>query len=400
MFSAAPVHFPPSPAGFSTTATTHAGAHHAGIFRDLARSAEILSQLADSRPGGYIQSGELLDMAANRHDQFRRDQQTAARIFLFNPRAVNRAREHARRPGANAHSCSGAGRAYDYYDLQSMCRYMLNDTGGSASDGMGHDPQAHWQAPYAYRLSLRGAIHDLIGHLLGRGRYHMSLERLMAMQHHGHGGAGLLLGNIAMLDAMIDRMVFRNLAISLENLRNVGTWMDAQPADHFYFDPAAMAATVHPAGPGFAGQPAAATPYQAPVLPATPLPDPQNGTVPNAQYAQSTQQNDYRRQQDRQHDDNRRQQDRLGAVRQQQERENAARQQQQHKVDDFQVQERIRITREHLQRDVTLDHQNDYRHQLDHTQERRRQENLNIDRLNADRLETDRLEDIRRHDGR
>ena len=387
MFSPTSVHFPPAPAGFSVAVDGLSGAVQAGIFRDLAQSADILSHLADSRPGGYIHPGELLDMAANRHGQFRREQQTAARIFLLNPRAVNRAREQTRRPGANAHSCAGAGRAYDYYDLQSMCRYMLQDSSGSPSDGMAHATPSQWQAPHACRLSLRGAVHDLIGHLTGRGRHHMSFERLMAMQHHGHGGAGLLLGNIAVLDAMIDRMVFRNLAISLDRLRHLGTWMDSQPADHFYFDPATMATTVTPAtiNPVITGAPAS-----------TSVPDPVAATADV--YAQASQQNDVRRQQDRQQEDIRRQQDRARIARQQQDRETAVRRQQLHQDDEVQVQERLRINREHVQRDVLVDREDVERHQLDLTRQRRRQDDLNTDRITADRVEADRLEDDRRHD--
>ena len=397
MFSPTSVHFPPAPAGFSVSANGLSGAVQAGISRDLAQSADILSHLAESRPGGYIHPGELLDMAANRHGQFRREQQTAARIFLLSPRAVNRAREQARRPGANAHSCAGAGRAYDYYDLQSMCRYMQQDSGGSPSDGMAHGLPAQWQAHHAYRLSLRGAVHELIGHLLGRGRHHMSFERLIAMQHHGHSGAGLMLGNIAMLDAVIDRMVFRNLAISLDRLRHVGSWMDSQPPDHFHFDPAAMAATV----PSATTTPVASVAPVAPVVPGAQLhtaaPD---TSATTAVYAQATRQDDLRRQQDRQRDDIRRQQDGAAAVRQQQERENVVRYQQRRHIEDVQVQERLRITRDHVQRDITVDRQDDARHQLDIARQRRRQDELNTDRIAADRLEADRLEDDRRHDGR
>ena len=382
MFSAAAVHFPPSPAGFSAAASMGAGAAtgQASMLRDLSHSADLLSQLADIRPGGYLASGELLDMAANRHGQFRRDQQIAARIFLSNPRAVTRARDQARRPGANAHSCAGAGRAYDYCDLQSMSRYLLDDQGGSHSDGMAFHQPPRWQSPHAERLSFRGAVHELIDHMASRGRRHMSFERLLAMHHRGHAGAGLLLGDIAMLDAVIDRMVFRNLAISMERLRTVGAWMDAQPADHFHFDPAAMAATVAPAWQ------AAARPYPPPAGPAAPASDPRAATD---QFAQASRLEDARREQDR-----------LQALRRQQQRDVAVRQQQQRQADEIQVQERLRITREHVQRDVTFDRQGEDRHQGALLQERRLQDRLNAERLQADRLADDRLEDDRQRQRR
>ena len=209
---------------------------------ELIRSADVLSQVAESRPGGYVQGAELVDMANNSQGQYRRDIQHAARVFLANSNGVYRAREAIRRRNANPHSACAGGRAYDFQDLQSICDYMQqhpHDQQGQQDHGQhgGHRPFAPGMEAGMAGLAVHGlmaqvasAIQQVMLEMTNLRRQHMSLERLMHMGHRGNPGAQYLLGQPDMLLDLVNREVSRNMAITFDRLQRMG--LDAGMQQH------------------------------------------------------------------------------------------------------------------------------------------------------------------------
>ncbi|MCZ2495920.1 hypothetical protein GN316_04050 [Xylophilus sp. Kf1] len=236
---------------FSPTASVFRAAPVAGISGPLTRSgppagpaelihsADVLSRVAESRPGGLVQGAELVDMAHNSQGQYRQDIQQAARVFLANGSGVHRAREAIRRRCANPHSACAGGRAYDFQDLQAMCHYLQQHPHGQQGDDDGQrrgagpafmpglDAAHSGQAHQGWLSQMMAAVQQLAQEMQRMQRRHMSLERLMSMGHHGHPGAGFALGQPNLLAAIFNQHVHRNLAISLERLQQVGGVVDA-----------------------------------------------------------------------------------------------------------------------------------------------------------------------------
>lgn len=214
---------------------------------ELIRSADVLSRVAESRPHGFVQGAELVEMANNGQGQYHRDIQHAARVFLANNSGVYRAREAIRRRHANPHSACGGGRAYDFQDLQSISDYMQqhrhdqqgqqeqqgqqgqqNHGHGAYSFGAGMDANMAGHVPHGLFEQLAAAIQHLTAAMTSIRRRHMSLERLMHMGHHGNPGAQYMLNQPDVLSRLIDREVHRNMAITFERLQQIGIAADAQ----------------------------------------------------------------------------------------------------------------------------------------------------------------------------
>lgn len=223
----------PTPGVQTPTAATRPNPAHV----ELIRSADVLSRAAESRPGGYVQGAELVDMANNIHGQYPRDIQHAARVFLANSNGVYRAREAIRRRNANPHSACAGGRAYDFQDLQSICDYMQqhqHDQQGQKDQEQrgqhgGYRPFAHGMEAGMAGLAVHGLMAQLVAaiqhvmlEMTNLRRQHMSLERLMHMGHRGNPGAQYLLNQPDMLLDLVNREVSRNMAITFDRLQRMG----------------------------------------------------------------------------------------------------------------------------------------------------------------------------------